>query len=117
MTIQTIQDIRTSLNEARGGFDEKFADDLAHELMRRIADASHVTDHPSLVVFRPIETSEALIRCLILTLACSHALREPSRLREVTKQIEKRLRREVRAAQDSGFVERMISKVNVEGHA
>jgi hypothetical protein len=85
--------------------------------MRVIADANYVTDHPSLIAFRPIESGEALIRCLVATLAYSEKFRVPSKLRELTEGIEKRLRYEIRAAQDAGFAEQTLSRVHTEGHA
>jgi hypothetical protein len=109
--------IRTTFEQAWNP-DGQFARDLSREIMRTIADASEVTDHHKLIALRIGETTEALIMCLAATLSCSERLRVPSQLRAMTEAIEKRLRHEVRQAQDANFHETIMGNVGPQrGHA
>jgi hypothetical protein len=97
-------------------YDPQFATALAGEIMGAIAEASRLTDQP-LIAFRTAETAEALICCLITTLSVIPDLRTPSRLREWTEGIAKRIRRDVARAQTSNFATEVMAAGKVHGHA
>jgi hypothetical protein len=107
--------IRTTFEQARNPTDDSFAKALSGEIMRVIADASEVTDHHKLIALRVGETTEALVICLAAMLSCSERLRVPSKLREMTEAIEKRLRHEVRQAQDANFHETILNNNGPRG--
>jgi hypothetical protein len=86
--------VRTTYEQAARGFDEAFKDALVKEITAAIANASLVTDAP-IMAFRTGETTEALIVCLISTMAMSPTFDTPSHLREFSEKLAKRLRRSV----------------------
>jgi hypothetical protein len=88
---------QTDYARAFAGFDPQFRDTLIEEIASAIAQASLLRDVPIMAI-RTGETAEALIVCLIATMAMSPTMDTPSELRAFTTKLAKRVHRGVAEA-------------------
>jgi hypothetical protein len=107
---------QTNFARATAGLDEKFRDALMAEITRTVAECSVLTDAPLLAI-RTGETSDALLRCLITTLALSPQMDNPRELREYAALIAKRIRVEVAKARANPTFARDFFGAHPEGTA
>ena len=93
----THTETRTDYARAFAGFDPQFRDALLKEIASAIAQASLLRDVPIMAI-RTGETAEALIVCLIATMAMCPTMDTPSELRAFTTKLAKRVHRGVAEA-------------------
>jgi hypothetical protein len=85
---------RTSYARASTGYDDAFRKHLADAICKAIAEVSLITD-ANLLVLRTGETRDALVDVLITVMGLTPFYDTPSRLREFTEHLAKKVKRDV----------------------